>query len=147
MSDDIASMLRASADRNERAAATYELLKAAEQLSRHRLISYRCDHARPGRSGCLLLDFIRTPDQIIVHQPSYKHSPEWFAEKWNDAGREKNSDGHGRSLPHTYDSTSALNFSAQCDHIAVVIESGDVDEDLRIGRRVVTVSSDGNRYA
>lgn len=147
MSDDLTAMFKALDDRNDRAAAIYAALKATKQLSRHRLIAYRCNNARPGRVGCLLLDFVRTPDQTIVHQPSYKHSPQWYAEKWNDAGRAKNSDGRGRSVAHTYDSRSAINFVAQCDHISVTIEASDVEEDVRHGRRVVTVSSDGMRYS
>lgn len=141
MTGDMASLFEQMRQRQALAEATYAALKQTGQLAAHRTIAYRCDQRR-----CLLLDVVATPDQRIVHQPSYKHSPKWFAEKWNDEGRAKNSNGKGRSVPHTYDARSAENFNLQCDHISVVLDAADLEKDIRHGTREVTVSSAGDRY-
>lgn len=132
-----------SRQRDELAGQTYTALKATKRLKDHRLITYRCPR------GCLLLDVVQVPGQMIGHSPAYKLSPGRNTETSTPAGREAHTrDGDRRWQARTYDIASALNFALQCDHVVgPVLDRDGVQADLDAGHAHVTVDASGSRKA
>ena len=144
-SDDFAESLRrmvqGAQDADLSASQNYQALKATRQLAAHRVLTYRCAAER-----CLLLDFVQILDDLVVHQPSYKHSAERYLAQSSESGRARRSDGKGRWHAHTYVAREVANYSMQCDHLNMPLTESDRSTDLAKGWRVVLVTSGGDRY-
>lgn len=142
MSDPLEDLFARSSALDARARRTYARLKAEGFLNDHRLISYRCAARK-----CLLLDVIQVPEQIIAFQPGYKLSPDHNAATSSESGRAANTvDGDRRWKARTFDVTSALNFTLECDHVHhLVLKKNLVQADIDAGRSKVVVSSSGER--
>jgi hypothetical protein len=110
---DAADMIGGMDRRKSSALALYRLMRANGQLSKSRILEYRC-RAR----GCQLLDVFETPAGAAAYKPAFRLSPGRNESSSPEARATRTSDGD-RRWEETADllMPSPLEYWVTCDHV------------------------------
>lgn len=124
--DQVRSLIDGAKTRPVEMVALYETMKKTGELTRNRLVSYRCS------KGCLLLDVYQTPDGPAAYRPGFKYSPQANEATSPAARLTRTTDGDRRWVANADMVLSPpLSYLLACNHVQqLTLEAVTVHTDL-----------------